>query len=101
MEIIDALPSAVELEVVVLGAILLEESELTDSVVRSMQPDMFYDNKNSVVFKAIKQLNEEGSSVDLMTVAHRIRRDGFSDVVSASYLSSLTSRVARDRKSVV
>jgi replicative DNA helicase len=94
MEIIDALPSAVELEVVVLGAILLEESELTDSVVRSMQPDMFYDNKNSVVFKAIKQLNEEGSSVDLMTVAHRIRRDGFSDVVSASYLSSLTSRVA-------
>ena len=96
MEEAKLLPQAVELEKVVLGAILLDSvDEKVMGVSMSMlTPDMFYSDVNREIFSAIQQMQRDGKKIDLLTVTQYLQIDGrIKTVGGAYYISQLTNRV--------
>ena len=87
-------PQAVELEEVVLGAIMLEKDALA-KVIHFIKPECFYKEANERVYRACVQLFELSEPIDILTVTQRLKRTGDLDVVGgAHYVSHLTDRVA-------
>lgn len=85
-------PQDVELEKVVLGAIMLENKALKE-VDRLLRPETFYHPPHIEIFRAIKELENEGK-VDILTVTAYIRSKKLLDFVGgAYYIASLTNRV--------
>lgn len=87
-------PQAVDLEEVVLGAILLQKTALI-AVKDILHEEVFYDEKHRLIYKAINQLDSKGKEVDILTVTHQLRSNG--DLKSAGgplYVSQITNRVA-------
>ena len=70
-----SLPSSVEAERAVLGAILLDERALSD-VSPILQPDYFYSKSNSEIFRIMLLLSNAGNPVDLVTVLNEVVRAG-------------------------
>ena len=60
-------PQATDLEVAVLGALMLERDALTE-VVDLLSPDSFYVESHQKIYAAIQRLFEGGHPVDLLTV---------------------------------
>lgn len=86
-------PQAVELEEVVLGALMLEKDALTN-VIDILKPESFYREAHEEIYKAIVQLFNNSEPVDLMTVTNQLRKNGKLDLIGgAYYITSLTSRV--------
>jgi replicative DNA helicase len=86
-------PQAVELEEVVLGALMLEKDALTN-VIDILKPESFYRESHEEIYKAIVQLFNNSEPVDLMTVTNQLRKNGKLDLIGgAYYITSLTSRV--------
>ena len=86
-------PQAVELEEVVLGALMLEKDALTN-VIDILKPESFYREAHEEIYKAIVQLFNNSEPVDLMTVTNQLRKNGKLEIVGgAYYITSLTSRV--------
>jgi replicative DNA helicase len=56
-----------DLENAVLGAILLE-SEALDEVSSDLKPHCFLSEANQHIFRAILELKEEGTRIDMLTV---------------------------------
>lgn len=84
----------VEIESAVLGAIILEPHCL-----RAIQPllkeELFYEQKNIAVYKAIVALNTRGESIDMLTVCAELKSAKMLEFVGgAFYVSSLTTRMA-------
>jgi len=84
----------IEIENAVLGAIILEPHCL-----RIIQPmlkeDLFYDNKNQAVYRAIMAIQKRGQSIDILTVCSELKTTRMLDFVGgAYYVSSLTLRMA-------
>lgn len=100
--------AAVPLEQAILGACILEQGAI-DRVVVELQPEMFYDVKHQIIFKALKGLFQEGSPIDILTVRAKLSKefsyqylDNFVDKEERAikqtggsfYLAKLTSQVA-------
>lgn len=86
-------PQAVELEEVVLGALMLEKDALTN-VIDILKPESFYKEAHEEIYKSIVQLFNNSEPVDLMTVTNQLRKNGKLDLIGgAYYITSLTSRV--------
>lgn len=86
-------PQSPELEMLVLGAVLLEKHAL-NTVMEIINEDTFYDDKNRAIFKACKDLFSSGQPVDIITVAEKLRQEGQLDFVGGSfYVAGLTARV--------
>jgi replicative DNA helicase len=86
-------PQAVELEEVVLGALMLEKDALTN-VIDILKPESFYREAHEEIYKSIVQLFNNSEPVDLMTVTNQLRKNGKLDLIGgAYYITSLTSRV--------
>ena len=66
-------PQAVDLEEVVLGAMLIDKKGI-DEVIDLLKPDTFYDKKHQAIFEAIQILFEKGDNIDLLTVSEQLRR---------------------------
>ena len=67
-------PQAVELEKVVLGALMIDTDAF--SVVSEMlKPETFYDPRHQVIFSAIIKLYEGNHPVDLMTVIQELKKE--------------------------
>jgi replicative DNA helicase len=87
-------PQAVDLEEVVLGAIMIDKDALVQ-VVDMLNADVFYSQKHQTIYAAINQLFKDGNVIDLLTVTQQLRKTGELETVGgAYYLSQLTSRVA-------
>lgn len=87
-------PQATEIEQAVLGAIILERDKLEDILSYLHTQECFYDNANSIIYGAIRQLFAKGMPVDLLTVTEELRRTGELDTVGgAYYITQLTMRV--------
>ena len=84
-------PQAVDIEKVVLGAMLLE-SDCIDSVTQILKGPEFYNPSHETIFKAIIELSNSGKPVDLLTVIESLG-ENLKKVGGAVYLSELTSRV--------
>jgi replicative DNA helicase len=86
-------PQAIDIEEVVLGAMLLEKEAymLTSTTLRE---EMFYKSSNRKVYKAIKQVSEDNNPIDMMTVMQQlIKNNDLDEIGGAYYLTTLTSNV--------
>lgn len=87
-------PQAVELEEVVLGALMLEK-EAINHVINILKVEDFYKDAHRVIFKAILDLFSESQPVDLLTVTSKLREIGSLETAGgAFYVTELTSKVA-------
>lgn len=87
-------PQAIELEEAVLGALMLNEDALTNTI-EVLRPEFFYKHEHQYIFQAIRNLFEKSKQVDMLTVVEQLRHDGFLDAAGgAYYVSQLTNRVA-------
>jgi replicative DNA helicase len=87
-------PQAVDLEEVVLGAAMLDESAL-NTVIDTIRPEMFYKESHSRIFSSIVALFGSHQPVDLLTVTSYLKQSGELDLVGGPfYLSQLTARIA-------
>jgi len=87
-------PQAVDVEEAVLGALMLEKDALS-SVIDILKADVFYKDAHQKIFKAISDLFEKSSPIDILTVTAQLRKMGEIEMIGgAYYITELTNRVA-------
>ncbi|MGL5317473.1 MAG: replicative DNA helicase [Bacteroidales bacterium] len=87
-------PQAIDLEEVVLGALMLEKDAY--SIVSDiLKPESFYKTEHQYIYEAIVQLALHQQPVDFLTVTEQLRRSGkIEEVGGPFYVTQLTSKVA-------
>ena len=86
-------PQAVDLEEVVLGALMLEK-EAVNAVIDILTPEGFYKEAHQLIFAAIKDLFTKSEPIDILTVTNHLKSTNDLDAVGgAYYISQLTNRV--------
>ena len=86
-------PQAVEIEEVVLGAIMLERDAIV-SVIDILLPESFYKEAHQKIYKAIVDLFSEDKPIDILGVTEELKkRKELESVGGAYYIAQLTSRV--------
>ncbi len=87
-------PQAVDLEEVVLGAMMIDKKGV-DEVIDILHPDVFYKDAHRFIYEAIFKLFESSEPVDLLTVSAQLKKDGKLEIVGGDfYLIRLTQKVA-------
>ena len=87
-------PQARELEVAVLGALMLEKDAYS-IVSEILKPECFYEKAHEKIFSAIVDLAVSQRPVDMLTVTEQLRRRGeLEEVGGPVYIAQLTSQVA-------
>ena len=87
-------PQARELEVAVLGALMLEKDAYS-IVSEILKPECFYEKAHEKIFSAIVDLAVSQRPVDMLTVTEQLSRRGeLEDVGGPVYIAQLTSQVA-------
>jgi len=86
-------PQAVDIEEVVLGAILLED-DAYHKISDILFPEAFYNNQNQMICQAIVNLKNRGEKADVLTVVQELKKMELLEMVGGSYyISNLTSRI--------
>ena len=87
-------PQAVEVELAVLGAILLEKDAMYQ-VSDILKPESFYQDINGVIYEACVSLFVEGKPIDLQTVKNQLKKSGNLEYVGGAYhLAEITSKIS-------
>lgn len=87
-------PQATEVEKAVLGALMIDKDAYA-IVCETLHPDSFYEPRNQMVYKAIRNLAIEGKPVDMLTVTEQLAKNGaLEEVGGPAYVAELSSRVA-------
>jgi replicative DNA helicase len=87
-------PQAVDIEQIVLGAMMLEKNAVSKTI-DILKPASFYDPKHQYIYAAIRELFASTNPIDLITVTTLLKKRGELEASGgASYLSQLTNRVA-------
>ncbi|MDH3243702.1 MAG: replicative DNA helicase [Saprospiraceae bacterium] len=87
-------PQAIPLEEAVLGAIMLDKNALP-TVLDILQPDSFYVEGHTLIYKAMLSLFEKTHPIDILTVHEELKLEGTLDHMGGSnYLVELTNKVA-------
>lgn len=86
-------PQNIDAETSLLGAILIDSDAIV-KIADTISADDFYDQKNGLIYDAIKQLYEKHSPIDVLTVTDQLRSTGNLDSIGgAAYLTELTNYV--------
>lgn len=93
-EILDkALPTAVEVEQAVLGALILERDAFFQ-VSELLSMNSFYDPRHQLIFETILNLTNQNKPIDLIIVTTELRNQGLLDKVGGPlYITQLTNTV--------
>ena len=87
-------PQALELEKIVLGALMLERDAYA-TISEILRKECFYDKKHELIFEAIVDLAINGRPVDMLTVVEQLKKNGnLKAVGDMAYISELTNNVA-------
>ncbi|WP_429351292.1 replicative DNA helicase [Paenibacillus sp. 4624] len=87
------LPHNLQAEQAVLGAILLDSSSYLN-VAEVLSPDHFYASQHEKAYKTIKELSDEGKTIDLVTVTAKLQEKGeLESVGGVTYLAKLSRSV--------
>lgn len=87
-------PQAVDLEMAVLGALMLDKDALSN-VVDVLRPESFYKESHQRIFSAIQNLFTKAEPVDILTVVQELKRVGELEIAGgAFYVTQLTNRIA-------
>ncbi len=87
-------PQAVDLEEVVLGAMMIDKKGV-DEIIDILHPEAFYKTAHNLIYEAIKKLFDNSEAIDLLTVSNQLKKDGNFDKVGGDYyLIQLTQKVS-------
>ena len=87
-------PQAVDLEEVVLGAMMIDKKGV-DEVIDILNPEVFYKEAHQHIFEAIHTLFENSEPVDLLTVAAQLKKSAKLEAAGGEfYLVQLTQKVS-------
>ena len=87
-------PQAVNLEKVVLGALMVD-SDAFSMVSEILKPETFYEPRHQKIYEAIRNMNMDERPVDIMTLVDELTKMGELDKVGgADYLMEISSQVA-------
>ena len=88
------LPHDYDLEVFILGCVLLDQNS-TMKHIGSLAPEKFYDLRNQIISEAIQKLYRENKGIDIVSITKEIRSmNKLEEVGGAIYIASLTNRVS-------
>src|SRR5262245_31842023 len=89
------LPSNIEAERSILGAILLDNGVCNQAVEMLRREDFFLDSHRRIYDRMVA-LSERGASIDLITLSEELRKAAeFEQVGGATYIASLIDGVPR------
>ena len=87
-------PSAVEVEMAVLGAMLIDNDSVPKAI-ELLKPESFYDNKNRIIFDAMTVLYEANEPIDTVSIFEELKKAGKIDTAGgAAYISKLTQDIS-------
>ncbi len=87
-------PQAIDLEEVVLGAMMIDKKGV-DEVIDILSADVFYKQQHQHIFEAIHLLFENSEPVDLLTVASQLKKNATLEAAGGEfYLVQLTQKVS-------
>ena len=87
-------PQALEVERAALGA-LMNDRDAYAVVCEILSPESFYEQRNQLVYSAIRDLSLAEKPVDVLTVTDELERQGSLDKVGgAIYIADLSNKVA-------
>ncbi len=87
-------PQAIDLEEVVLGAMMIDKKGV-DEVIDILSADVFYKQQHQHIFEAIHLLFENSEPVDLLTVASQLKKSATLEAAGGEfYLVQLTQKVS-------
>ena len=87
-------PQALDLEDVVLGAMMIDKRGV-DEVIDILHPEVFYKKEHQQIFEAIHNLFKDGLPIDLLTVSARLKKEKNLDAIGGDfYLIQLTQKVS-------
>ncbi len=90
------LPSSIQTEITVLGAMLLDAVAITDATAK-LRPDDFALDSHQRVYRVIVDLLAQGHAVDLITVMDALsKRKELDAIGGAPYLAYLTEGIPRN-----
>ena len=86
-------PNSIESEQCIIGSILLDgDSMITVSDI--LKSEDFYSSSHRVIFDCMKELGEERTPIDIITVSEKLKSKGYlEDVGGLNYLTSTTTMV--------
>ena len=68
------MPQNLEAEMSVLGVAFINENDV-NHIVEEVTVDMFFDERNRYIFSAIKNLYDNKTPIDIMTVKNELDKD--------------------------
>lgn len=87
-------PQAIDLEISVLGSILIDNEALSDSI-DILKKEYFYKTEHQYIYESISNLFQESNPIDILTVTEELKRLGnLKQAGGVSYVSGLTSRIS-------
>ncbi len=87
-------PQAVELEMAVLGGVLLDSMAI-NIVYQNLNENDFYVEKHKLIFQAFSELYSTGLPIDMLTTVEQLIKNGNLEKVGGPhYISQLTNTVA-------
>ncbi len=87
-------PKAVDVEMAVLGAMLIE-STAVPKAIEILKPEAFYDKRNRLIFEAICSLYEVDEPIDTVSVYEELKKSGKAEEAGgATYLSKLAQDIS-------
>lgn len=87
-------PQAVDIEVAVLGALLIDVRGITE-MADFLSPEMFYKEAHQIIFETIMEMYFENEGIDFITVSQRLKKKEKIDKIGGDYyLIELTKSVA-------
>ncbi|MCO6149081.1 replicative DNA helicase [Flavobacterium sp. NRK1] len=88
-------PQAIDVEMAVLGAMMIDSKGCDECLLILKTADVFYDEKHKVIFEAISELYDSGSGVDILTVSQRLKTMGKLEVAGGDYyIISLSQKIS-------
>ena len=93
MSNVDLFPK--EVEDIVIGQVLYEPG-CVSRAASLLKPEHFYGNEQRTVYAAALEMWKDGTPIDVITMGHRLRKDGTFDLVGGNWqLVEWTRRVAQ------
>src|SRR5665213_2852522 len=86
-------PQNTEAEASLLGALLIDSDAIV-KIADIIGPQDFYEKRHERIYEAVRQLYERHEALDVLTLADRLKNNGYLDMVGGpAYLTELTNFV--------
>ncbi len=86
------MPSNIEAEKSVLGIVFINNYE-AEKVCEELSTDMFFDERNKILFNIIKEMYNSKEAIDLRTVQNKLEKTKNINIVTLNYLTEVINSV--------